>query len=38
LSLVPIPDAPWRYLPYCFATLLLTGTLSTVYFCRKIRS
>jgi amino acid transporter len=38
LSLVPIPDVPWRYLPYCFATLLLTGTLSTVYFRRKIRS
>jgi amino acid transporter len=38
LSLVPIPDAPWRYLPYCFATLLLTGTLSTVYFRTKIRS
>ena len=37
LSLVPIPDAPWRYLPYCFAMLLLTGTLSTVYFRSKIR-
>jgi len=35
LSLVPIPDAPWRYLPYCFAALLITGTLSTVYFVRK---
>jgi amino acid transporter len=32
LSLIPIPDAPWRYLPYCFATLVLLGTLSTVYF------
>ena len=32
LSLIPIPDAPWCYLPYCFAALLLMGTLSTVYF------
>jgi amino acid transporter len=32
LSLIPIPDAPWRYLPYCFAVLVLLGTLSTVYF------
>jgi amino acid transporter len=38
LSLVPIPDAPWRYLPYCFAALLLMGTLSTVYFRGKIRA
>jgi amino acid transporter len=38
LSLIPIPDAPWRYLPYCFATLLLMGTLSTVYFRGKIRA
>jgi amino acid transporter len=38
LSLIPIPDAPWRYLPYCFATLLLVGTLSTVYFRGKIRA
>jgi amino acid transporter len=32
LSVVPIPAAPWRYLPYAFAGLLLLGTLSTVYF------
>ncbi len=32
LSVIPIPDAPWRYLPYIFAALLLMGTLSTVYF------
>ena len=32
LSVVPIPDAPWRYLPYAFAGLLLLGTLSTIYF------
>jgi amino acid transporter len=32
LSLFPIPEAPWRYLPYCFATLLLAGTLSSLYF------
>ena len=38
LSLIPIPDAPWRYLPYCFALLLLMGTLSTVYFRLKIRT
>ena len=37
LSLIPIPDAPWRYLPYCFAMLLFMGTLSTVYFRRKAR-
>jgi amino acid transporter len=37
LSLIPIPDAPWCYLPYCFATLVLMGTLSTVYFRSKIR-
>jgi amino acid transporter len=37
LSLIPIPDPPWRYLPYCFGTLVLMGTLSTVYFRRKIR-
>jgi amino acid transporter len=30
LSLVPIPDAPWRYLPYGFAALLLAGVLITV--------
>jgi amino acid transporter len=36
LSLFPIPEAPWRYLPYCFAALLLMGTLSTVYFRGKI--
>ncbi len=38
LSLIPIPDAPWRYLPYCFATLLLLGTLSSVYFRGKIKT
>ncbi len=38
LSLIPIPDAPWRYLPYCFATLLVMGTLSTVYFRGKIKT
>jgi amino acid transporter len=32
LSLFPVPEAPWRYLPYCFATLLLAGTLSSSYF------
>ena len=32
LSLFPIPEAPWRYLRYCFAALLLTGTLSTIYY------
>jgi amino acid transporter len=38
LSLVPVPEAPWRYLPYCFATLLVAGTLSSVYFRRRLRS
>lgn len=32
LSLFPIPEAPWRYLPYCFVALVLMGTASTVYF------
>jgi amino acid transporter len=32
LSLFPIPEAPWRYLPYCFAALLVAGTLSSLYF------
>jgi amino acid transporter len=38
LSLVPIPDAPWRYIPYCFATLLFIGTLSTIYLDGKTRA
>ena len=37
LSLFPVPDAPWRYLPYFFAMLVLMGTLSTVYF-KSVRS
>jgi amino acid transporter len=32
LSLFPIPEAPWRYLPYCFAILLVAGTLSSLHF------
>ncbi len=32
LSLFPVPEAPFRYLPYCFAGLVLLGTLSTAYF------
>ena len=36
LSLLPIPDAPWRYLPYCFAALLAVGTLSSLYFRGKV--
>jgi hypothetical protein len=32
LSLVPIPAAPWRYLPYLFAGLVLIGTLGSGYF------
>jgi amino acid transporter len=26
LSVFPVPDAPWRYLPYLFFLLVLTGT------------
>ena len=25
MSLVPVPDPPWRYLPYIFAGLLVAG-------------
>ena len=25
MSVVPVPDAPWRYLPYIFAALLAGG-------------
>jgi hypothetical protein len=32
LSLFPVPESPWRYLPYCFAALVLLGTVSTAYF------
>jgi amino acid transporter len=35
LSLIPIPDAPWSYLPYLFAALLFMGMLSSVHFYRK---
>ena len=31
LSLFPVPDAPWRYLPYAFVALLSLGTASTAY-------
>jgi len=27
MSLVPVPDAPWRYLPYIFAGLLAAGMI-----------
>jgi amino acid transporter len=29
MSLIPVPDAPWRYLPYIFAGLLAAGMLIT---------
>jgi amino acid transporter len=29
MSLVPVPDAPWRYLPYIFAGLLAAGMIVT---------
>jgi hypothetical protein len=35
LSLIPIPAAPWRYLPYLFAGLVLLGTLGSGYFRRR---
>jgi hypothetical protein len=25
MSLIPVPDAPWRYLPYIFAALIVAG-------------
>jgi len=38
LSLIPIPAAPWRYLPYLFAVLVFTGTLGSVYYRGKLRA
>jgi amino acid transporter len=32
LSLFPVPEAPFRYLPYFFGASVLLGTLSTAYF------
>jgi amino acid transporter len=30
MSLFPVPDAPWRYLPYIFAGLLIAGMVVSV--------
>jgi len=38
LSLIPIPAAPWRYLPYLFAVLVFMGTLSSAYYRGKLRA
>jgi hypothetical protein len=38
LSLIPIPAAPWRYLPYLFAALVFMGTLASIYFRGKLRA
>jgi amino acid transporter len=38
LSLIPIPAAPWRYLPYLFALLVFTGTLGSIYYRGKLRA
>ena len=37
LSLIPIPAAPWRYLPYLFAVLVFVGTLGSVYYRGRLR-
>jgi amino acid transporter len=29
MSLIPVPDPPWRYLPYIFAALLASGMIMT---------
>jgi hypothetical protein len=38
LSLIPIPVAPWRYLPYLFAVLVFLGTLGSIYYRGKVRA
>jgi hypothetical protein len=38
LSLIPVPAAPWRYLPYLFALLVFMGTLGSVYYRGKLRA
>jgi uncharacterized membrane protein len=38
LSLIPIPAAPWRYLPYLFAVLVFMGTVSSVYYRGRLRA
>jgi len=35
MSLVPVPDPPWRYLPYIFAGLLLAGMALTASLQRR---
>jgi hypothetical protein len=34
MSLVPVPDAPWRYLPYIFAGLILAGVALSAFLQR----
>ncbi len=34
LSLFPVPDAPWRYLPYLFAVMVFAGTGSSLSMLR----
>ncbi len=38
LSVYPLPDPPWRYLPLVFVALLLAGALATVSSIRRRRA
>jgi hypothetical protein len=38
LSVFPIPDAPWCYLPYIFACILALGMLLSWHLASKIRA
>lgn len=38
MSVFPIPDAPWRYLPYIFVGLLLAGSLVSAWCLRSRRA
>jgi len=35
LSVYPVPDAPWLYLPYIFAATLAAGVGISYYFLRR---
>jgi amino acid transporter len=37
LSLLPLPPAPWRYLPYIFLASIIVGILASAIFWRKNR-
>ena len=38
MSVLPVPDAPWRYLPYLFAAMLLAGSALTAWCQRRVPS